>query len=1146
MATLLDPTNGLWELITTEDLTINIDKLLANNASSDTSLGYYFTNDSGTVLEGKVIFAEVSEHSGEGTRITIPSSSLPTGATKLGFFLIENGATLNSGLKDGDRLTHNSTNNTFLKNGTALSGAIDYSSQTSKAQLSNTGQHSWDENGDSTFGDLSYQLHVLSGAEQEFVIGDAQATGLNAFTPQDGGWNSFDRNPRHLADVNGDGYADIVGFGESHTSVALSNGDGTFQSLKTATTEFTVNDGWQSFDRNARQLADVNGDGKADIVGFAEHDVVVAIANSDGTFQSSQAAGLNAFTPQDGGWNSFDRNSRHLADIDGDGDADIVGFAENDVVIALSNGDGTFQSLQATGLNAFTPQDGGWNSFDRNSRHLADIDGDGDADIVGFAENDVVIALSNGNGTFQSLQATGLNAFTPQDGDWTSFDRLPRQLADVNGDGKADIVGFGESETSIAFSNGDGTFQSLKTATTKFTINDNWGSFDRNSRQLADVDGDGYADIVGFAENDVVVALSNKDLQVSLLDSPQWQSDMVALSEQLDNQVVQHSGVETTADLSDPLQLSVYAIQNTVNYQLRQEAGIDDLISTGLAANDAFGYAKALVAPSTTNLRNSFSPTMAAVAFGGQILSVAFNGAGITSYLGDNRAYLGDFSLGDTWYGQAGTVLANATINTVMTYPMLAPSLLKSTSTLLKYAVNNVISGVETLVNGNVEYGDIPIEGHTFKSYELYTGDNAANTQVSNLNGVFGYGGNDILQGAEVIHGGEGDDVLYGFKLRPTAWIEEPNNTLKVYKSYNVSMVADANTILTEVKGGAGNDMILSDRATLIDGGSGNDYIQSSIGTSKINGGAGDDTIEVSTFLNTPINTGTELKNVYDHDQAKSTIVYATTRIVSPSGAMDKSNVRQPGVNTLYSSDNDIADNPQLQINHEADLFEKEHAIHGGAGNDNLIFRMHNPGGTHAYNDLYIDDVNGKMTMGSNWWYTSGIEHYVVQGNSSNNNLTSELEGTLLGGAGNDILTGTSKSVTLDGGSGNDTLTGSSQDDILMGGAGNDTLSGGGGVDVLLGGAGNDTLTGGSGADVFVLGSGSNTITDFLSGTDKIVIDTSDFGNLDDSDLDDFSIGSSTISYNGTQIASTNGSAIGTDDVVFDNYWVADPTPAVV
>ncbi|MEM8637984.1 MAG: hypothetical protein AAGG51_04070 [Cyanobacteria bacterium P01_G01_bin.54] len=79
MATLLDPTNGLWQLITTEDLTINIDKLLANNASSDTSLGYYFTNDSGTVLEGKVIFALASDHSGKGKRSRSPTRIYPPG-----------------------------------------------------------------------------------------------------------------------------------------------------------------------------------------------------------------------------------------------------------------------------------------------------------------------------------------------------------------------------------------------------------------------------------------------------------------------------------------------------------------------------------------------------------------------------------------------------------------------------------------------------------------------------------------------------------------------------------------------------------------------------------------------------------------------------------------------------------------------------------------------------------------------------------------------------------------------------------------------------------------------------------------------------------------------------------------------------------
>ncbi|MEB3355725.1 MAG: calcium-binding protein, partial [Synechococcales bacterium] len=43
----------------------------------------------------------------------------------------------------------------------------------------------------------------------------------NVFTPQRGGWSSFDQYPRQLADVNGDGRADIIGFGETNVFVSL-------------------------------------------------------------------------------------------------------------------------------------------------------------------------------------------------------------------------------------------------------------------------------------------------------------------------------------------------------------------------------------------------------------------------------------------------------------------------------------------------------------------------------------------------------------------------------------------------------------------------------------------------------------------------------------------------------------------------------------------------------------------------------------------------------------------------------------------------------------------------------------------------------------------------------------------------------------
>ncbi|NER00020.1 MAG: hypothetical protein F6K30_25530 [Cyanothece sp. SIO2G6] len=42
---------------------------------------------------------------------------------------------------------------------------------------------------------------------------------------ENGDWSSFDEYPRHLADVNGDGSADIVGFGAGAVTVSLAYDD---------------------------------------------------------------------------------------------------------------------------------------------------------------------------------------------------------------------------------------------------------------------------------------------------------------------------------------------------------------------------------------------------------------------------------------------------------------------------------------------------------------------------------------------------------------------------------------------------------------------------------------------------------------------------------------------------------------------------------------------------------------------------------------------------------------------------------------------------------------------------------------------------------------------------------------------------------
>jgi serralysin len=89
-------------------------------------------------------------------------------------------------------------------------------------------------------------------------------------------------------------------------------------------------------------------------------------------------------------------------------------------------------------------------------------------------------------------------------------------------------------------------------------------------------------------------------------------------------------------------------------------------------------------------------------------------------------------------------------------------------------------------------------------------------------------------------------------------------------------------------------------------------------------------------------------------------------------------------------------------------------------------------------------------------------------------------------------------------------LTGSAGNDQLLGNAADNQILGLGGNDTLNGGAGNDTLTGGADKDSFLFNSnrsfasgdfGLDQITDFLRGSDKIVLDKTSFGNLSSSQI---------------------------------------------
>ena len=314
-------------------------------------------------------------------------------------------------------------------------------------------------------------------------------------------YNSNWRTERHerlLADTDGDGRADILGFGQRNVLVAQAD-DIRFDGSQIWTTEFSYALDWRVA-RHVRTAGDVDGDGRDDIVAFGDDGVQVALSNGGG-FDAASLWIAN-FGYVAGGWRTA-RHIREVADVNGDGRDDVVGFGERGVLVGLSNGAGFDPA--SNWLNGFS-QNNGWR-VDRHTRTTGDIDGDGRDDLVAFGNYGVRIALSNGTG-FVINNALWSDDFGTVDDGWSN-DRHIRTVADVNGDGREDLVGFGEDGVYVALSAWWG-FEAAELWSADFGYEDGWRN-GLHERQLADINGDGMADIVGFGDYGVIVALSDGD-----------------------------------------------------------------------------------------------------------------------------------------------------------------------------------------------------------------------------------------------------------------------------------------------------------------------------------------------------------------------------------------------------------------------------------------------------------------------------------------------------------------------------------------------------------------------------------------------------------------------------------------------------------
>lgn len=332
---------------------------------------------------------------------------------------------------------------------------------------------------------FTYDQSVDSGTIDLIENPDAAQPWTTRYGYNSGGWR-IGVHERTVADVNSDGKADVVGFGGSKVYVSISDGDAFGPPNNEWTQEFIQD--WSNT-RHVRTAADVDGDGKADLVGFADDGVWVAL--STGSEFKRAVRWVESYGYNAGGWR-VDKNPRVLADVNGDRRADIVGYGNATVYVSLSTGS-AFARPQAWSSDFAS----GWRN-DRHVRTAADVDGDGKADLVGFGDAGVYVAFSDGS-SFGSPQLL-MRSYGYSAGGWR-VNRHARSVADVNGDGRADILGFGTSAIYLALSTGR-----------SFAANQVWASDmtrgwtpARHVRTTGDVDGDGKADAVGFASNGVYV-----------------------------------------------------------------------------------------------------------------------------------------------------------------------------------------------------------------------------------------------------------------------------------------------------------------------------------------------------------------------------------------------------------------------------------------------------------------------------------------------------------------------------------------------------------------------------------------------------------------------------------------------------------------
>jgi Ca2+-binding RTX toxin-like protein len=436
-------------------------------------------------------------------------------------------------------------------------------------------------------------------------------------------------------------------------------------------------------------------------------------------------------------------------------------------------------------------------------------------------------------------------------------------------------------------------------------------------------------------------------------------------------------------------------------------------------------------------------------------------GAGNDSLVGDAKAnYLGGSGGNDTLLGGAGDDTLSAGYgsdsldggdgNDIIDFSFLtASSGIAITMTLTGSTPNSVSRSLN--IGGNVTVN----ETDTFVNFEGVIGSagNDSLTGDGGANYLGGGLGNDSFVGGlgnDTIDGGDGIDLLdYSSRLAGIN-ISVALNDGTYVTAYVGASETDLLRNIENLSGGAGDDTLIGDSlSNLLMGNAGNDSLFGGLGNDTIAGMSGNDVADGGDGLDT-VDFSTRSVGV-------SLVLAGASNAAAVVGGTE--------TDTIRNVENIVGGSAADTLGGDGN----DNSLFGGAGNDSLFGANGNDlfvGG--AGNDT-IDGGLGNDTLDYSATLTGTNISVVMNGSinatafigASERDTFNNIE-NILGGAGNDTLTGDSNANFLSGGAGNDLIFG--------GGLGNDTLWGGTGNDMIQINRNNAGLTGmsidgGSGTD---------------------------------------------------------------------------------